>query len=270
MPSKANPDKRLQRITAVAAFLLGWPVLTATAVEPTRNEALAVLKPYERTTAPGIDRTTLTGKVVAGYQGWFNTPTDGAGLGWKHYGRRGEFRPGRANIDLWPDVSELAAEEKYDTAFRYADGRIAQVYSPYNRQTVLRHFAWMKDYGIDGVMVQRFVVETQGPLTLRHINTVLTHCREGANMHGRGYAVMYDLSGLRAGGIDQAIDDWKQLVDRMHIGRDERDPAYMRHGGKPLVAVWGIGFNDGRRYTLAECDRFIEFLKNDPKYVTAQ
>ena len=213
-----------------------------------------------------FDRTTLTGKVVAGYQGWFNTPGDGAGLGWKHYARRGEFRPGRCTIDFWPEISELAAEERYDTPFRHADGRTAQVYSSYNRQTVLRHFAWMKDYGIDGVMVQRFVVETQQPANLRHVNTVLTHCREGANLHGRCYAVMYDLSGLRAGGIDRAIDDWKQLVDRMRLGRDDRDAAYLRHAGKPLVAVWGIGFNDGRRYTLAECDRFIEFLKDDPQY----
>jgi hypothetical protein len=31
------------------------------------------------------------------------------------------------------------------------------------------------------------------------------------------------------------------------------------------VAVWGIGFNDGRDYTLAECRQLIEFLKSDPE-----
>jgi hypothetical protein len=239
---------------------------TARGAEPTRDEANALLKPYEGKIAPGVDRTTLSGKVVAGYQGWFATPADGAGLGWRHLGKRGEFRPGRCTIDLWPDVSELGADEKYDTSFRHADGRTAQVYSAHNRQTVVRHFAWMQEYGIDGALVQRFVVETTQPANLRHVNAVLTHCREGANEHGRCYALMYDLSGLRAGGIDRAIEDWKLLVDRMQLGRDERDPAYLRHQGKPLVAVWGIGFNDGRRYTLAECDRFIEFLKDDPKY----
>lgn len=30
--------------------------------------------------------------------------------------------------------------------------------------------------------------------------------------------------------------------------------------------MWGIGFNDGRRYTLDECVRLIEFLKSDPQY----
>jgi hypothetical protein len=77
---------------------------------------------------------------------------------------------------------------------------------------------------------------------------------------------MYDLSGLRAGGIDRCIDDWKLLIDRMRLGRDESDSAYLRHNGRPLVSVWGIGFNDNRAYTLAECDRLVDFLKNDPTY----
>jgi hypothetical protein len=114
--------------------------------------------------------------------------------------------------------------------------------------------------------VQRFGVETIHPLDLRHCNTVLAHCREGANTSGRAYAVMYDLSLLPTGGVQTVIDDWKLLVDRMRIGRDDRDLAYQRHNGKPVVAVWGIGFDDGRRYTLAECRRLVSFLKDDAIY----
>jgi hypothetical protein len=77
---------------------------------------------------------------------------------------------------------------------------------------------------------------------------------------------MYDLSGLKAGGTQQAIDDFKLLVDRMQLGRDLGDRAYLRHRGRPVVAVWGIGFNDNRPYTLAECARLVEFLKDDPQY----
>ncbi len=33
-----------------------------------------------------------------------------------------------------------------------------------------------------------------------------------------------------------------------------------------MVAVWGIGFNDRRKYTLAECERLVEFLKSDQQY----
>jgi len=57
---------------------------------------------------------------------------------------------------------------------------------------------------------------------------------------------------------DQVIDDWEMLRATMRIGED---PAYLRHGGKPLVAVWGVGFRDDRRYTLTECQALVEFLK---------
>jgi hypothetical protein len=249
----------------LAALLIG-----ATARAQNRNvsreEAAAVLQPYSGPSESGVDRSTLTGKVMVGYQGWFTASGDGADMGWYHYGRQGEFRPGRCSIDLWPDVSDLASNERYLTPFVHADGSPAAVFSSANRKTVLRHFEWMQQYGIDGVFVQRFVVETQNTNHQRHFNQVLTHCREGANKHGRAYALMYDLSGMRAGGIERAIDDWKLLVDRMRLSRDENDHAYLHHSGKPLVAVWGIGFSDGRAYSLAECDRLIEFLKNDPTY----
>ena len=106
-----------------------------------------------------------------------------------------------------------------------------------------------------------------GPQTYDTAIPCLAHCREGANQFGRCYAVMYDLSsGLRTGATQQVIQDWILLVDRMRLGRDDHDRAYLKHNGKPVVAVWGIGFNDGRKYTIAECDRLVDFLKNDPKY----
>ena len=68
----------------------------------------------------GVDRTTLTGKVMCGYQGWF-TPRATARKGWAHY-QRGQFEPGSCKIDLWPDVSELGEDEKFATPFKHADG----------------------------------------------------------------------------------------------------------------------------------------------------
>ena len=248
------------------AFLLAscW---TISADEPRiGKDAATILAPYRGDSNPGVDRSTLTGKVMCGYQGWFAAEGDGSQRGWRHYPFRGRFEPGSCTIDLWPDVSELADDEKFATPFRHADGRTAYVFSSFNRKTVLRHFEWMKQYGIEGAFVQRFAVETLHEKDLRHCNTVLTHCREGANLHGRAYAVMYDLSGLSVGGMQAVIDDWKLLVDKMRLGRDEQDQAYLRHNGKPVVAVWGIGFNDGRKYTLAECERLISFLKHDPQY----
>lgn len=255
------------RILVLLAAALGVALLVSTSpASPTRAEVVAAMRPYDGPSIAGVDRSTLTGKVMCGYQGWFNAPGDGSGRGWRHYPRRGQFKPGFANIDLWPDVRDLDNDEKYRTPFRYKDGQAAFVFSSYNRKTVLRHFQWMQHHGIDGVFVQRFGVETRDPIDLRHCNTVLAHCREGANRFGRCYAVMYDLSLLPAGGTRQVIADWKLLVDRMHIGKDSKDGAYLQHGGKPVVAIWGIGFNDGRRYTLAECESLVDFLKNDRDY----
>src|SRR5687767_609599 len=65
------------------------------------------LWPYVGLTRTDIDATTLDGKVLCGYQGWFNTPGDGTTFGFRHWGQ-GLDRPdgGRLTIDMWPDVSE--------------------------------------------------------------------------------------------------------------------------------------------------------------------
>jgi hypothetical protein len=258
---------RIVRAVVLLAALFACALLgRAEDAEPKREDALAALRPYDGPSAKGVDPSTLTGKVMCGYQGWFAAPGDGSGRGWRHYPARGQFKPGSCGIDLWPDVSELDEDEKYPTSFRLADGKAAQVFSSYNGKTVQRHFRWMQEYGIDGAFVQRFGVETLHPADLRHCNVILSHCREGANRSGCCYALMYDLSLLPEGGVRHVIEDWKLLVDRMRLGRDDKDHAYLRHGGKPVVAVWGIGFNDGRKYTLAECEKLIEFLKSDKQY----
>jgi hypothetical protein len=118
----------------------------------------------------------------------------------------------------------------------------------------------MREYGIDGVFVQRFAGGLRGLNFLRQNNTVLANCREGANRNGRAYGVMYDLTGLGPNRIGEVIDDWKLLRTKMKIGDD---PAYIRHRGKPVVTVWGIGFSDDRKYTLADCKQLIEFFKSD-------
>jgi len=212
-----------------------------------------------------VDVSTLTGKVMCGYQGWFNTPDDGAGLGWTHWARRRQepFAPGNVTVDLWPDVSEYAPEELFETGFRHADGRPAKVFSSHNRATVDRHFQWMREYGIDGAFVQRFANGLHSDALRGHKDAVLAHARAGANRHGRAFAVMYDLSGLPKGGTRRVIDDWKRLRGELGV---TRDPACLHHHGRPLVAVWGVGFHSEekpREYTLDECLELVRFLKND-------
>ncbi|MCB9875386.1 MAG: xylosidase/arabinosidase [Planctomycetaceae bacterium] len=209
-----------------------------------------------------VDRNTLTGKVMVGYQGWFNCEGDGAQLGWTHWARnrRRPFAPGNVTVDLWPDVTELDPDERYATGFKHADGTTAEVFSSGNRKTVLRHFQWMHDYGIDGAFVQRFANGLESAGLLHHKNAVLSHAREGANVSGRTFAVMYDLSGLGAGEVVRVRDDWRTLQTTANIASD---PAYLHHAGKPVVAVWGVGFNDDRKYSLAECLELVKWLKSE-------
>jgi len=251
--------------TGVKKFLLSLLLFSASAVVAaplTREGVLATtLKPYTGVSIRGVDASTLSNKVMCGYQGWFNTEGDGAERGLVHWTKqRGPLAPGNAKIDLWPDVSELSAAERFATGFKFANGRPAQVFSSFKQATVLRHFQWMREYGIDGAFVQRFVCDLGDPRVLRHNNTVLAHCREGANRNGRTYAVMYDLSGLGANCIAEVMDDWRALRTRMRVGGDR---AYLHHRGRPLVALWGVGFNDDRAYTLAECRQLVEFFKQD-------
>lgn len=255
------PPRLLAQAAAAGLIAVGG-VLPAPAA-PSSADLDAVLKPYAGPTTRGVDTKTLTGKVMCGYQGWFAAEGDGCGRGWYHWQGRGGFAPGNCTIDLWPDVSELGPDERYATAFKLADGKPAEVYSAFNAKSVFRHFTWMRDYGIDGAFVQRFVGEVSRPAGRRQFTTVLAHCREGANRNGRAYAVMYDLSGLGAASMTKVMDDWRMLVDRMKI---TKDPAYLHHGGKPVVSLWGFGFNDGRQYTVAEGIELVKWLKTDPAY----
>ena len=208
-----------------------------------------------------VDTSTLRGKVLVGYQGWFNCEGDGSGLGWKHWARRGRRAPGPGNVtvDLWPDVSELDPDERFATEFRNADGSAAEVFSSAHRKTVARHFRWMRDYGIDGAFLQRFATGLSRTARLENNNRVLANVREAAEQSGRAFAVMYDLSGLRAGQVKRVREDWLALEDDKKV---TADAGYLHHEGRPLVAVWGIGFSDGRAYSLEECLELVEWLKS--------
>ncbi len=255
---------RFLLLLPVTLFLHGVSVTAAQPRDMTRETVVEQMKSYAGPHVSKVDTSTLHGKVMCGYQGWFAAEGDGSGLGWRHYSGRRGFHPGSCTIDLWPDVSELDADERYPTDFVHADGRPAEVFSPYNKKTVVRHFEWMAEYGIDGVFLQRFGASLRSARNLNHRNVITDNVREGANRSGRTWAMMYDLSGLRQGDIQRVVmDDWRNLVDRMQI-RDDR--AYQHHQGRPVVAVWGIGFNDSRRYTLDECEQLVRFLKDDPKY----
>jgi len=209
--------------------------------------------------AARVDASTLRHKVLCGYQGWFRCPGDPANEGWRHWSRSGgRITPESLTFEMWPDLSEHTDEEKYPApGFTYPDGQPAALFSSANPKTVARHFRWMRQYGIDGVFVQRFLVNVGNP----SFDRVLDHVRTSAAETGRVYGVCYDLSGARSDKLyDRLVTDWKRLVDEMRVTADDR---YLRHDGKPVVFVWGF-FDD--RFDAAVAHGIIDFFKTDPKY----
>ena len=207
-------------------------------------------------TPPADRAASPEGLVMAGYQGWFNTPGDGQGLKWKHYELHGVFAPGQCSIDLWPEVSEY--KKTYETEFKYSDGSTARVFSSHDASTTDLHFKWMRDYGLDGVFVQRFVTNLKSKSGRRENATeILLNCVAAAGRYDRILCVMYDLTGMASGDSQYVKEDWAQLAGTEKLPESKQ---YLHYQGKPLVAVYGIGFKD-REYSLDECAGLIAWLK---------
>ena len=202
-----------------------------------------------------------------GYQGWFACPGDGSPLkAWEHWFRRGEAASAATlRVDMWPDVSELSPDERCETPLTLPDGRRAQLYSAYNPKTVDRHFHWMQQYGLAGVFLQRFTVRLDSPAVLGFRDAVAANVRAAAESHGRVFAMMYDISGHPRDSIVEAVKrDWVHVVDGLRL---TESPRYLRHHGRPLLAIWGFGFVD-RSATPEQAAELIDFFRNnpDPRY----
>lgn len=206
-----------------------------------------------------VDVSTMHRKVLCGYQGWFRCPGDPAGIGWRHWSRNGrEITPKSLSFEMWPDMSELGADEKYPApGFKDPSGDPAALFSSANGKTVDRHFRWMREHGIDGVFLQRFLVEVGNP----SLDQVLSHVRKSAEAHGRAYALCYDMSGEKSDQlVNRLMTDWKRLVDEEKV---TEDPRYLRENGKPVLFVWGF-YAD--RFPAETAHKILDFFKDDPKY----
>ena len=120
----------------------------------------------------------------------------------------------------------------------------------------------MRQYGIDGVFLSRFIGEAASPARSRHVNTVLANLREGCHREGRVWAMMLDLS-MGRNAYDQ--DGHGRLEVPLRQVKVREDSRYLHHQGKPVVLLWGLGFRD-RPWTPEQGEELVEFFKNDPKY----
>jgi hypothetical protein len=184
--------------------------------------------------------------VLIGYQGWFTCPADGSQR-WTHWSR-GVPTPETLTVELYPDLREFDAAELCEIPGMTIAGKPAYLFSSRNAKTVSRHFQWMREYGLDGVLVQRFVGEIRRKRADGEV--VLKNIMNAARESGRTFAIEYDISGGNPETFAQTLkDDWMYLVDQIKV---TEHPNYQRHNGKPVLSVWGMGLNaDGHPPTDA-------------------
>ena len=216
-----------------------------------------------------VNAKTLRGKAMCGYQGWFRCPGDAAQMGWIHWSRDARrLAPDTLSFEMWPDMQEYSAAEKFAASgFTYPDGHTAELFSSDNALTVERHFAWMRDYGIDGAWLQHFLVDLPGgsnearyPSRLR----VLRHVEAASSKTGRVWALSYDIAGTPVENIfDLLITDWKKLVD----DGATKGPRYLHENGLPVVQIWGFYYQNGSNAMTPElANRLIDFFQTPGPY----
>lgn len=216
-----------------------------------------VVTPYGQT-----EENNLIGRCFAGYQLWF-----GSVGRWGHWSPNGEI-PSDTNYrtEMFPDCAEYPPEALSDTAFSpYPDGSPVRLFASHSPATIDTHFRWMKEYGIDGVGVQRFYDGTS--FEKRPQDEYLSEVMRAAESHGRAVYMMYDTTGYRVGG-DVAVARWKADVEVNVEPRMLASSAYAHAHGKPVMCVWGLSPLEGRRYPPAdEALEFVLWLKERGYYV---
>lgn len=143
---------------------------------------------------------------------------------------------------MYPDMREFEAGEACAIPDMTTGNAPAYLFSAGNSKTVARHFKWMQHYGLDGVLVQRFVSDIPGDYSSG--DAVLKNIMAAALKYGRTFAIEYDISGANPTTLLKTLQqDWSYLVDTLHV---TANPQYLYHEGKPVVSVWGIGLNDSK------------------------
>ena len=225
-------------VVTIAVFMVSgvhFPVATSTSVLADENDTHSSARSQQA-------YESYRGLVMTGYQGWFNAETDGAGKKWTHYSREGRFEPGHCSIDFWPDTSEY--EKKYKTPFSFEDGSPAYVFSSYDASTVALHFQWMAEYGIDGAFMQRFIHKLEDPKVANHYDRVFESAITVATKCGRAISIRYDLTQMPKGHSRVLLEDLDKLNKKYGFFKRSLCPTFLRHEGKPLIAIGGVGFSD--------------------------
>jgi hypothetical protein len=202
---------------------------------------LALGGPRSEQQSGASDPSTIDRKLLVGFQGWFRCPQDGSGANrWSHWVTKGDVTADTLQVELYPDLREYDPADLCPVPTLTIQGKPAYLYSDWNKNVVLHQFLWMRQYGIDGALAQRFVADI--PLNKSGGDRVLQNIRAAAETHGRVFAIEYDLSGANLATVLRDLQqDWQYITKTLQLTSSK---AYLHEHGKPVVGIWGLGFKD--------------------------
>jgi hypothetical protein len=219
------------------------------------------------------EASTITGKVICGYQGWFNCYGDGSPVArWFHWSNgqyqtdNGKPAAGQLKFEVYPDISEYNATSLFQTGFAaMGDGTTpSKLFSSYKEDVIEKHFGWMQQNGIDGIALQRFISETFDGVFKANRDSISARVKRQAEKYQRVFYLMYDVSGLDVTKFDSIKSDWQNnMVGKLHL---TSSPYYIHQNNKPVVCLWGFGFTD-RPGDTTQCLNVINWFKSNGCFV---
>jgi hypothetical protein len=210
----------------------------------------------------GSDYSEFKGKSVAGYQAWFTASDED--YGWVHWSANLRPKPGNSSFEVYPDVREYKPEALSQTGFaNLGNGEPSEVFT--SAEVIDTHFEWMKDAGIDGVAVQRFIGDTPYPINSSALSKLMK-IKKAAEENKRIFYICYDMSSGNDENawVESIKFDWVYNIEQTN--NLTSSPAYATVNNKPVVQVWGPGFTS-RVGNAAGTIELIEFLQSRGCYV---
>ncbi|MBI3883492.1 MAG: carbohydrate-binding protein [Sphingobacteriales bacterium] len=203
-------------------------------------------------------------KSFAGYQVWHKAGPNAAD--WSHwaYGQvpHAGFHVGE-DIASFPDISEIPDAESYATGFaNLGNGKPTRLYTDGDASIINRQMGWLQDKGLDGVAIQRFVGSPLGKSVTITSTSPLTNIKTACEATGRLFYICYDLNGTDADILKRMQTDWVYEIEQIRALTSS--PNYATVNGKPVVEMWGVGYDMA---TAAQCTQLISFFKSRGCYV---
>ena len=179
---------------------------------------ILMLLPFYHTS---IAQGDVVGKITVGYQGWFNCYNDGSPVdSWRHWSpgvynsNAGLPAPGNVRFELYPDVSAYPQEALHETNLGdLSNGAPSELFSSWPEEVIDLHLSWMAQHGIDGVALQRFIVETTDGVFKEQRDSIAARVQRAAEKYDRTFYIMYDISGM----TDSQVELFERMIGKMFL-----------------------------------------------------